>query len=85
MKPVTGKPADTFLFVDRHHIIVEWRVERHVQLIGREVRIGGKVVSGDEQVVSTQRTVSCGREIEGKAIGHHKRISLIPVLIDGLR
>ena len=77
LEAVGNEPAQSLYLVIDHHIIVIGRIERHPQLFGSEVGIRIHVITCDEQVISAQRVVAFGSEIEGDAVRHDKRIVMV--------
>ena len=75
---VAGKPTDTSHFIDSHHIVVIGRIERHGQLFGYGELSGIDIVTGHENIVSSQCAVFLVRSIkEGDSIAQQEGIAIV--------
>ena len=84
LKAVGGKPTQVVVLVDGVEIVVVGRIEGHTNVLWREVRVGGGMVAGHEDVVSTHRFLTVGCVVDGESIGHNEGVVGVLLTVDVL-
>jgi len=65
---VRGEPSQVVELVDDQHVVVGWRVEGHTYVLRLQILVVFAIVSGDEDVISSQRLFSVSCKIEGHTV-----------------